>query len=493
MKLLAQLSQAVARCLARHEGQAAGGPLLAAVSGGLDSSTLAVVLGALRDAGGIAPVTLAHVDHGVFDGSEHGTRATARQAELLGHDFLWRRIQPPGTSEQALRDARYQALAAMARECGARMVLTAHHADDNLETILFRMLRGTGPRGLCGIPEGRRLGSDLWVVRPFLQTRRHTLHQAFERANAARAGRHLPALPTLQDPTNEDLGYARNHLRHRVIPQLRSAMGVKLDASLFALARLAQATTEVLAVQAGRLLRDRARFVAPWRCELSTDGVCAADRPFLEEALVQIHQRLHPEGRVPPWTWVQRVVRLLHQPDGHRVSGPQTVLAERTRGGLLLLDAHRAGMPPQQELVLLEAPGATDVRFGATEWRILGTHRQEPPAEPDHGAGGARRALLDPRHGRWPWRLRTRRPGDRFQPLGQARDVGLRRFLQGRHVPRFDRDRLPLVVDADDSVLWVPGVEISAMARVRLDTDECVELRLQTEERGLSSGVFPAY
>ena len=127
-------------------------------------------------------------------GAELARRHGADMAELLGHDFLWRRIQPRGTSEEALRDARYQALVAMARECGARMVLTAHPADDNLETILFRMLRGTGPRGLCGIPEGRRLGSDLWVVRPFLQTRRHTLHQAFERANAARVGLDLPAL-----------------------------------------------------------------------------------------------------------------------------------------------------------------------------------------------------------------------------------------------------------------------------------------------------------
>lgn len=485
MELLPRLLRSVARCLARHEAQGPKGPLLAAVSGGLDSTTMAWVLAALREAGGLgaergAPtVVLAHVDHGVFPGSEAGTRAVERQARLLGHGFLGRRLATTATSEEALRNARYQALAAMARQCGAGILLTAHHADDNLETVLFRMLRGTGPRGLAGIPEGRRLDGDLWVVRPFLETRRETLQRAFRLVSGNRARQGLPALPTVTDPTNDDLGYARNHLRHQVIPRLRTAMGAMLDTSLLALARSARATTDMLAAQGGRLLRLHARFPTPWRCELGVEAATAADRPFLEEALVQVHQRLHPEGRTPAWTWVQRVVELLHQPDGHRVCGPRTLTAERVRGGLLLLDEGRAGAPPAKGQLLLPAAGSAAVRFGSTEWQIHSTRHLTPPLDPGPTATGRARALLDPRHARWPWRLRQRRSRDRFRPLGQARDIGLRRFLLGRHVPRFDRDRLPLLVDADDQVLWVPGVEISACARVRLDTAECVELRLQ--------------
>lgn len=447
---------------------------------------MAMVLAALREAGGLGPergalkVVLAHVDHGVFSGSEEGTRTVERQARLLGHGFLGLRLEPTDTSEEALRVARYRALAAMARQCGARMILTAHHADDNLETILFRMLRGTGPRGLCGIPEGRRLDSDLWVVRPFLHTRRLTLHWALSVGNDDRIRMDLPALPTLEDPTNDDLAYARNHLRHEVIPRLRAAMGFGLDASLFALARSARATAEVLTAQGSRLLRERARFPTAWRCELAVDLPSETDRPFLEEALVQAHQRVHPRGASPSWSWVQRVVKLLHQPDGHRVGGPRTVMAERFRDGLLLVDETRAGTSPTQDQLLLPAAGDTEVCFGETEWQIRTAHYREPPLLPSPAAAGPTRALLDPRYTRFPWRLRPRQPGDRFQPLGQAADVGLRRFLQGRHVPRFDRDRLPLVVDADDRVLWVPGVEISASARVRLDTGECVEVRLRS-------------
>ena len=87
------------------------------------------------------------------------------------------------------------------------------------------------------------------------------------------------------------------------------------------------------------------------------------------------------------------------------------------------------------------------------------------------------RALIDPRRCPRPWRLRTRRAGDRFKPLGSDDFVDLRRFLQSRRVPRFDRGRIPLVVDADDQVIWIPGVEVSEHAKLRLNTRHCFELR----------------
>jgi len=76
-----------------------------------------------------------------------------------------------------------------------------------------------------------------------------------------------------------------------------------------------------------------------------------------------------------------------------------------------------------------------------------------------------------------PWRLRTRRPGDVFQPLGYDAPIDLRRFLQSRHLPRYDRDRLPLLVDGCDRILWIPGVEVSETARLQLNTRRCFEVQ----------------
>ena len=83
-------------------------------------------------------------------------------------------------------------------------------------------------------------------------------------------------------------------------------------------------------------------------------------------------------------------------------------------------------------------------RFGATEWFLEAFEHPLPPLVPSPGEAGRERALLDPRTAPPPWRLRTRRPGDHFQPLGFDEPIELRRFLQSRHVPRFDRDRLPM-------------------------------------------------
>jgi tRNA(Ile)-lysidine synthase len=115
-------------------------------------------------------------------------------------------------------------------------------------------------------------------------------------------------------------------------------------------------------------------------------------------------------------------------------------------------------------------------RYGRTEWTLEAFEHPLPPLVPSPQRAGHLRALLDPRATTLPWRLRPRRPGDRFQPLGSAAPIELRRFLQSRHVPRFDRDRLPLLVDASDRVLWIPGVEVSESARLQLNTRRCVEV-----------------
>ena len=151
-------------------------------------------------------------------------------------------------------------------------------------------------------------------------------------------------------------------------------------------------------------------------------------------------------------------------------------MIERIRDGLLLVDTDRAGMPSYHagdQVLLLNDDRQ---RFHATEWLLQAHEHPLPPLVPSPAEAGPLRALLDLRDCGESLRLRTRRPGDRFQPLSSAVAMDLRRFLQGRHVPRFDRDRLPLVVDQYDRILWVPGVEVSEVARLHLNTRRCIEI-----------------
>ncbi|MFM1872786.1 MAG: hypothetical protein RL398_2208 [Planctomycetota bacterium] len=472
MSSFQRLLDGTSRCLSRYEPAVAERPLLAAVSGGVDSTALLFALVRLRDEGRLfSPVHAAHIDHGVRPDSREAARKVVDLCDRLDVPITVRTLNlpPERRSERDLRDARYEALGQIAVAIGAGALATAHHADDNLETVLFRMMRGTGPRGLAGIPEARWADPSrrVLLVRPFLRSRRSTLENALEEL-----GQHEVA----PDSTNFDLRYARNRIRHETMPQLREQLGIGLDVALMTVTSSARAATEILEAQARRILIERSRNRMSWRLELDLRAIDGDSRPFVTEALRQAHIELHPRAEAPLGAWLQRATALLDQPDGKRVAGRGGILVERTRHGLLLIDTDRCGAPPADGADAALPIDDGRVRFGHTEWLITaGTHPQ-PPLAPSPAAAGRFRALIEPSQAPMPWRLRTRRPGDVFQPLGAKAPQDLRRFLQSRHLPRFDRDRLPLVVDAEDRILWIPGIEIAERVRLQLSTRRCIEL-----------------
>lgn len=434
--------------------------MLAAVSGGIDSTALVLVLDRLAQRGQLpGGFAIAHVDHGVHGQSRIAARHVARLARARSVGFLERRLPlPTPRGEQALRIARYAALKTMADEAGARLLLTAHHADDDLETVLFRFLRGAGPRALAGIPAVRQ-ADGMTIARPLLPATRRELHDLVGSAGEA----------WVEDPTNRDPGPTRNRIRLQLLPGLRERHGEDIDRALRSLAAHAHRCAEHLERGAQRLLAQRCTRVTSWRFQLTLAGLPARARPFLEEALRSLLQELTPGGPVP-WPLVRRATDLRAARPGTQVEGPGRPSILRTRNGLLLMDRQRARHAGTPDPIAL--PDGME-RFAETEWWVgrVRTHRS-----PFRGLPDPWRVWLDPDAVPEPWRLRSRRPGDRFHPLGRAEQGDLRSFLQRRHVPRCDRDRMPLVVDAEDRVIWIPGIEVSHHARLRRGSRRSVEL-----------------
>lgn len=472
MDSFVRLLDSCARSLSRYENVAAEGAVLVAVSGGIDSTVLLLALARLRDEGRLfGPLAAAHIDHGVRPDSRDNAQHVLELCDRLDVPLAIRRLQfaSPSPSEDAMRAARYAELREAARHFGSSLLVTGHHADDNLETVLFRMLRGTGPRGLAGIPESRWLGHGdrrLLLVRPLLRTRRATIECLLER---------LGEQP-FHDTSNDDLRFARNELRHRTIPELRKSMGIGLDVALMTVASTARAANEIVEAQGLRVLTQRARHRTNWRLELDLHGLDVDSLPFVRDALRQAYITMHAHGESPSTAWLDRAMQLLDMDDGKRVAGRTGLMIERIRDGLLLVDTDRAGVPSDHAGDQILHLNDDRQRFHATEWLLQAHEHPLPPLVPSPAQAGPLRALLDLRDCGEALRLRTRRPGDRFQPLGSAVAMDLRRFLQGRHVPRFDRDRLPLVVDQHDRILWVPGVEVSEVARLHLNTRRCIEI-----------------
>ncbi len=261
----ARLVDRVRRRVRSLEDHAHG--VVAAVSGGPDSVALLHALIAARESSGPFPVTIAHLNHRLrgaeSDADEAFTadlhaRLTAAGVPALG--LRLHRIDVAATAradganlEATARRVRYQWLTELAHEVGVRWIATGHTADDQAETVLHRLLRGTGLQGLRGIASTRELAPGVGVVRPLLQTRR------------AEIIAYLTALgqPFREDSTNRDPAFTRNRIRHELLPHLAARYN---PAASLVLARLAEQAEELYRDEetaAGRLVDGRASCRAP--------------------------------------------------------------------------------------------------------------------------------------------------------------------------------------------------------------------------------------
>ncbi len=193
--------------------------IVVAVSGGADSVAL---LRLITDVWDSHPDTdrrqlvAAHYNHATRgEDSAEDQRFVAALAQSLRIDFVTDTCQDAAAGaagEESLRERRYDFLRRVVAARGARCVLTAHTADDQVETVLHHLLRGTGPSGLCGIPALRTLAEDFVLHRPLLTTRRTEL-----RAGLSELGQRWR-----EDPSNDDVDYQRNWIRNALLPQIRS-------------------------------------------------------------------------------------------------------------------------------------------------------------------------------------------------------------------------------------------------------------------------------
>ena len=425
----------------------AGEHLLVAVSGGPDSTALLAGLAALAPARALR-VTAAHVDHGLR--GREGAVECARVADLarqLGVGFVSRAVVVAAGAgvEARARRARYAALGDMATEVGATRIVTGHTQDDQAETVMLRLLRGAGRRGLGGIRPVRGA-----LFRPLLGVTR-----ADVRRFLAERG-----LPFAVDRTNADLALARNRVRRLVLPFLAAEFNPRLTASLAALAARLRDEEDFLAAAAaarGASVADGDRLRA----------TVAAEPPALARRIVRTWLE-RPGARSPTASHVERVLGLATR--GGRgtvaIAGPARVVRE---GEYLVRRPGRAAEPHAFAAPI--APGDTIVD-PAGRWRLsLSAARARRPGE--ERAADARHALFDADALPGSLVVRSPAPGDRLRITG----VGTRKLhdvLIDAKVPREAR-AATAVLAAGGEVLWAAGLARGACAALGARTTRVVE------------------
>jgi tRNA(Ile)-lysidine synthase len=427
--------------------------LVLAVSGGVDSMVL------LRGLSELAPahawkLTVAHLNHGLRGrasaADERLVRSEAARLQLpcvVGRARL--RGDRQGESlEMAARNARHKFLAHTARSAGAAKILLAHHADDQVEGFLLRLLRGTGVAALGGMLPASPSPADpsMVLLRPLLHFRKAELLEIASRCRVA----------FREDASNQCTDILRNRVRHVLLPLLRRDYQPGIDATL---------------LRTMRILRDESDCLAEFNA--------LAGQPFAKLPVALQRRRLHSQ-----------ILALGAEPDFHKIetlrrAPGQAVAFEPSPGSdaprlLVLNPAGLVGiLPPtapfqrgslQLDLRKRRGGQLAGVRFS---WQFRKSGPSVPLAKPGQ-------EQLDADLVGGSVILRHWQPGDRFQPSGMPRPVKVQDLFTNQKIPRALRRSLVVATTASGELFWVQGLRVSERFKIRLQTIRRLIWRWQT-------------
>ncbi|MBC7871566.1 MAG: tRNA lysidine(34) synthetase TilS [Chitinophagaceae bacterium] len=453
--------------------------LVVAVSGGTDSLALLHALNTLRIGGLDIELHVATLDHGLRgDESKADAEFVLQIAESLGLSVTVRQTdinilaaEQHLSIETAGRKARYDFLAYVAHSIGATTIMTAHHADDQAETVLMHILRGAGLRGLSGMAfQSTAPGhDDLFLLRPFLNITRAELEAYCAENN----------LVPRQDATNLQTDASRNYIRLKVLPFLKT-LNPKIPEALTRLSSLASVDQDFIETQYHHI-------VMPHIHEF--DGYFLIDReafrrwhPALQRRCIQqCTERLSSFGETISYDRILAIVELGQIGQVGAIGQMPGKIQLRVDYETLVLETLYAHKSPTLDLLLptaleieVKVPGITVIPN--TNWLL----RIEDTPQKDY------EALLA-----FPFRsrvlLRSRRPGDTFMPQGMdGHHRKIKEWMIDRKIPRYIRDRVPLLIINDEIAAVLYGEKWPVSIPYALNSDDLSYLYFFTDSSEFS-------
>jgi tRNA(Ile)-lysidine synthase len=462
------LLQQVAETIERHQLLNKGDRVVVGVSGGMDSMVLLHVLHAFRESLCLELI-VAHVNHGLRPAeSEKEAELVERESRQLGYLFEYEQFDVSGfqkesgySPQDAARKIRFHFFNHLITKHEAQKLALGHNADDQVETILLRLIRGSGLRGLKGmlpIREGR-------VVRPLLDVWREEI-DSFTRERG---------IPYLVDSSNLKEKYLRNRIRLKLIPSIEKDVQpnfkeVVLRSSAILRAEdncLSQKTEETYQtmIQEGE---NALTFSYPsyqslpeairWRIleralgKLQDGGAGSEEGEWFD--VFPIYQRLN--SRAPSFF----------------MELPRGLTLEKRYDQVILGRGKVMVVPPFE--VDLHASGRTfiqdiqkEVVMDDMAWKGNAKTQGSPTV-----------ALVDYHALQFPLKMRNFRPGDRFHPLGSPGTQKLKEFFIDHKVPRFERPMIPLLISGE-TIAWVVGHRISERVKVKETTERVLRIEVR--------------
>lgn len=431
-----------------------GSRVLAAVSGGPDSTALLHILHEMRSEIPFL-LSVAHFNHRLRAAADSDERFVRQASRAMGLPIVVGRRDVRAYAarrkmnlEEAARELRYAFLDRTALRLNADVIATGHTLNDQAETLLMRLLRGSGPRGLSGIfpSVGKRL------IRPMLGVTRSEI-RAFCRERR---------LPFLEDETNRDRRLLRNRIRLELIPMIERRFEPRAVRALGRTARIIQDEDAVLE-KATRRAAERLVRGQGGSAELDAAGLARLPAGLGRRVVRAFFTELRGDLRRFSFEDVE-MVRTLDE-------GAVRVLP----GGLRLLrESNRIRIAREPRTRRSAAPpfsyswgGRAALTVGEAGLIFRGNRSRAKPVAADFD--DRTRVFCDAAALRFPLQIGPRKPGDRYRPLGAPGTKKLKEILRAKAIPADLRDTLP-VLRSKNEIVWVPGLPVAERFKVKEGT-----------------------
>jgi tRNA(Ile)-lysidine synthase len=453
---------AVRKTIQKYDMLQPGDRIVVGVSGGADSVALLHALWELRGDFHLS-LMVAHLDHGLRPEGEKEADFVRKLAGKLGAPFHCRKADVGSyqkekglTVQEAAREVRYAYFSEVAKKNRASKIALGHTADDQAESIIMRILRGSGTRGLSGIPPVR----NGFYIRPLIEVWREEVESFLK-------GKRILYLT---DPSNKSRHYLRNRVRHELLPLLRQ-YNPRVRQVLVQMADLFRAEEEFWQ----KYLTEKFPCVVRSRKKehliLDVPSLAAQPLPIRLRCLRHAIEKVQGHLRRVSLSHIWAIHSLLEGPDPNRTLRlPQGLIVTRVYQGLHF-SRSQEDSPPFEHLVL--GPGYVEIpevgraiRFETQTRKRKVVYEESPNV-----------ALLDFDDLDFPLTLRSFRPGDRFQPLGMEGEKKVKDLFMDCKIPALQRKRIPLLF-REDRLLWVAGVRIDHRARLKPETQRILRAEL---------------
>jgi tRNA(Ile)-lysidine synthase len=472
------LEERVSRFIRKNGLLEKGQKVLAAVSGGPDSVCLLHCLWTMREKLGIE-LYAAHLNHGLRgQESEDDAAYVAELAGKLGvpltlekGDVAVYRKEHRLSLEEAAREVRYEFLARTAQSTGAAVTAVGHTLNDQVETILLHIIRGSGTLGLRGLQPRQALrfsGRKLETIRPLLEVKRRETEDYCLRFD----------LKPRHDSTNASFVPLRNRVRHELLPLLETYNPAVIS-SLLRISRIARdeaALLEVESLEAWKSLVSRQESTFVFEKKPLLDLSPALQRQVFRKSIQELLGSLKDiETR-----HIEELMEMLTKPPGRQINLTQGLVfvVEYDR---YLLGAHPQEMVPLPALkgnYEIKVPGETVI----PGWRIETSVKSRASSQT---AAGARKDLtaslfsasFDSELAGDKINVRPREKGDRFHPLGMQGTKKLGEFMLDAGIPRLWRERIPVFV-TPQQVIWVAGWRMDERVKITTRTRQILEIKM---------------